>query len=56
MGEKNLTRVLIVLVYEFNFFFFNDLKCFVRFGFYKKKRKKRILVGKKVIFIEIYKV
>lgn len=28
-------RVLIVLVYEFNF----DLKCFVRFGFYKKKKK-----------------
>lgn len=52
MGEKNLTRVLIVLVYEFNF----DLKCFVRFGFYKKKKKKRILGGKKVIFIEIYKV
>lgn len=40
MGEKNLMRVLIVLVYEFNFFFFNDLKCFVRFGFYKKKKKK----------------
>lgn len=39
MGEKNLMRVLIVLVYEFNFFFFIDLKCFVRFGLKKKKKK-----------------
>lgn len=37
-------------------FFFIDLKCPVRFGFYKKKKKKRILGGKKVIFNEIYKV
>lgn len=56
MGEKNLTRVLIALAHEFNSLFLNDLKCPVRFGFYKKKKKKRILGGKKVIFIEIYKV
>lgn len=56
MGEKNLTRVLIALAHEFNSPFLNDLKCPVRFGFYKKKKKKRILGGKKVIFIEIYKV
>lgn len=55
VGEKNLTRVLIALAHEFNSLFLNDLKCPVRFGFYKKK-KKRILGGKKVIFIEIYKV
>lgn len=55
MGEKNLTRVLIALAHEFNSLFLIDLKCPVRFGFYKKK-KKRILGGKKVIFIEIYKV
>lgn len=56
MGEKNLTRVLIALSHEFNSLFLNDLKCPVRFGFYKKKKKKRILGGKKVIFNEIYKV
>lgn len=40
MGEKNLTRVLIALAHEFNSLFLNDLKCPVRFGFYKKKKKK----------------
>lgn len=40
VGEKNLTRVLIALAHEFNSPFLNDLKCPVRFGFYKKKKKK----------------
>lgn len=47
MGEKNLTRVLIALAHEFNSPFLNDLKCPVRFGFYKKKKKKKDFRRKK---------
>lgn len=47
MGEKNLTRVLIALAHEFNSLFLNDLKCPVRFGFYKKKKEKKDFRRKK---------